>query len=82
MIYEPSSQKKLFSKSLYYNKNDEILYYRISDDNTLTTTYFDPNDKIIEDFFAFSISDLNLFETYGSIKSTLLAQAREKYSID
>ncbi|RYY80400.1 MAG: hypothetical protein EOO69_03145 [Moraxellaceae bacterium] len=80
MIHQPSFTEKPFSKSLYYNQNDEMLYYRINDDTTITTTYFDPNDQVIDDFYTFSEKNLDSVETYDSIKRDLLQQARDKYN--
>jgi len=80
MIYKSSSKENPFSKGLYYNQDDELLYYSTNDDTTLTTTYFDPNDQVIDDFYAFSEKNLNLVETYDSIKRDLLQQARNKYN--
>lgn len=78
--YEPSSKAKPFSRSIYYNENDEMLYYRINDDTTFTTTYFTPNDQVISDFYEFYQKHITLTETYDSIKSELLQQARNKYN--
>ena len=76
MIYEPSSKEKTFSKGLYYNQNDELLYYYINDDVTLTTQYFDANNQIINDFCE---RNFDSSETYESIKRNLLKQAQDKY---
>ena len=61
---------------LYYNQNDELLYYYINDEVTLTTQYFDANDQIINDFCE---RNFDSFETYESIKRDLLKQAQDKY---
>jgi len=80
MIYKPSSKEKPFSKGLYYNQNDEMLYYCINDDTTFTTTYFTPDDKLIADFYDFHQKYIAPVETYDSIKSDLLQKARNKYN--
>ena len=79
MIYEPASKEKTFSKSLYYNQNDELLYYYINDDATLTTKYFDVNNQILDDFYSFYKENFDSLETYETIKKDLLQQAQDKY---
>ncbi|WP_089605252.1 hypothetical protein [Acinetobacter piscicola] len=80
MIYKPSSKEAPFSKSLYYNQDDELLYYCVNDDTTLTTKYFNPYDQVIDDFYTFSEKNLDSIETYDSIKNDLLQQIRDEYN--
>ena len=72
MIYEPSSKEKTFSKGLYYNQNDELLYYYINDDVTLTTQYFDANNQNDELLYYYINDDVTLTTQYFDANNQII----------
>lgn len=84
-IYEAPSEEYQFSQTMFYDQNGKLVYYIIDDttrifENIRITTYFDHNGEEIKDYDTFFVDKILKVETYDSIKSDLLQQARNKYN--